>query len=166
MAVTPELIDKVRRHIGDTSPPVTATVDALTAQRYARAIGDDDPIYFDAEAARQRGYEDVIVPPNFLPSYLDWTDGGDEADLRLDGTPKDEMAWIPLQGVRLMGGGEEMLFHKPLTVGTEVTLLSTLDDVTSHDSRSGLMMVLRIKNTYTAADGEPVLTSIRTVLGR
>lgn len=166
MSVSPELIDSVREHVGDSAPPITTTVDALTAQRYARAIGDDDPLYFDAEHARQLGFADVVAPPNFLPSYLDWTDGADEADLRVDGTPKDDMAWIPLAGVRLMGGGEEMHFHAPLIAGTTITLQSTLDDVSSHDSRSGLMMVLKIRNTYSDSDGTPVMTSIRTVLGR
>jgi hydroxyacyl-ACP dehydratase HTD2-like protein with hotdog domain len=165
MAVTPELVEQIRGCVGDSAEPVRAVVDRLTAQRYARAIGEDNPLFLDEKHARSKGFADV-VPPNFLPSYLDWSDGGPEGELRPDGTPADDMRWIPLEGVRLMGGGEEMIFHTPLIAGTEVVLRSSLDDVTSRDSRSGLMLVLTIRNDYVTADGEPILTSIRTVLGR
>jgi acyl dehydratase len=166
MAVTEELVERIRGRLGDTSESVRVTVDRLTAQRYARAIGEADPLYLDEKHAQSKGFADVLVPPNFLPSYLDWSDGGPEDTLRPDGTPAGEMRWIPLEGVRIMGGGEEMIFHAPLVAGTEVEMRSSLDGVTSRDSRSGPMLILTIRNSYVTVDGEPVLTSIRTILGR
>lgn len=166
MAVTSELVEQVRSCIGDKSPVVRGTITPLMSARYARAIGETNPLYLDADHARSRGFDNVVVPPNFLPSYLDWTDGGDEAELRPDGTPTEEMEWIPLEGVRLMGGGEEMVFHRQLVAGAEVVLHSSLDDVTSRESRTGLMLILKIRNRYETAEGSPILTSIRTVLGR
>ncbi|MER5437691.1 MaoC family dehydratase N-terminal domain-containing protein [Streptomyces sp. NPDC002790] len=166
MTISAELVERVRDCVGDTSESVTATVDALMSRRYAQAIGETNPLYFDAEYARSRGYTDVVVPPNFLPSYLDWSDGGTERELRPDGTPPGEMEWIPLEGVRIMGGGEEMIFHAPLVAGREVVMESSLDSVDSRQSRSGLMLILKIRNTYATTDGTAILTSIRTVLGR
>uniref|UniRef100_UPI0037CC73B9 FAS1-like dehydratase domain-containing protein n=1 Tax=Nocardioides terrisoli TaxID=3388267 RepID=UPI0037CC73B9 len=142
------------------------TIDTLTSQRYARAIGDNNPIFFDEAAAKAAGYDGIVVPPNFLPSYLDWTDGGSEDELRIDGTKGDDMQWIPLEGVRLMGGGEEMIFHAPVYVDTEVVMTSHLDDVTARESRSGLLMVIKVRNNYKTAGGTPLMTSVRTVLGR
>jgi acyl dehydratase len=166
MPVTMELVEEIRRHVGASSPPIRATIDALTVQRYARAIGEDNALYFDEEYAKSKGYEGVVVPPNLLPSYLDWTDGGPEESLRPDGTPAGEMEWIPTEGVRIMGGGEEMHFHAPCIAGTEVVLASHLDEVTSRESKSGLMVVLKIRHTYETSDGELLMTSVRTVLGR
>ncbi|WP_166909138.1 MaoC family dehydratase N-terminal domain-containing protein [Mycobacterium sp. DL440] len=166
MAVTEELVDKVRACVGDASETSTATIDALMSQRYARAIGETNPLYVDVEYARSKGYANVLVPPNFLPSYLDWSDGGAENELRPDGTPPGEMEWVPLEGVRLMGGGEEMIFHSPLVAGTEVVMHSVLDSAESRESKSGPMLILHIRNSYVTSDGAPILTSIRTVLGR
>ena len=166
MTVSQELAAEVRRHIGKASPPVQVKVDSLTARRYARAIGDDNPIYFDEAAAKQAGYASTVVPPNFLPSYLDFTDGGPEDELRVDGTKGDDMAWIPLEGVRLMGGGEEMIFHSPIYVDTDVVLTSYLEEVSVRESRSGLLMVMKIRNSYTTTEGAPLMDSVRTVLGR
>jgi acyl dehydratase len=166
MAVSSELVERIRQHVGASTPPITATIDGLMSRRYARAIGDENPLYHDESYARARGYDGLVVPPNFLPSYLDWTDGGPEADLRADGTPTHEMEWIPLEGVRLMGGGEEMQFHRPVTAGNVVVFTSTLDEVSPRESKSGLMVVLRIRNEYATSTGIPLMTSMRTVLGR
>lgn len=161
-----ELVEQIRQHVGETSDPIRTTVDPLMSRRYAHAIGETDPLYFDEAYAKSKGYAGMVVPPNFLPSYLDWTDGGPEKDLRIDGTPTAEMHWIPTEGVRLMGGGEEMFFHTPLIAGTEVVLTEELEDVTARDSKSGLMFVARIRHRYHSADGELIMTSVRTVLGR
>lgn len=166
MTVTNELVDEIRGRIGDSAPPIHAHVDRLTAQRYARAIGDGNPLYFDEEYARSLGYERLLVPWNFLPSCLDWTEGGPNDDLRVDGTRRNDMGWIPVAGVRLMGGGEQMTFHRPVYVDTDFVLTSHLDDAQPRDSRQGLMVVMRLRNTYATAAGDPLLTSTRTVLGR
>nr|BFE59246.1 hypothetical protein GCM10020063_037720 [Dactylosporangium thailandense] len=166
MPVSPELVERIRTHIGESSEPLHLRIDALTTRRYARAIGDDNPLYLDEEYARSKSYDGLVVPPNFLPSALDWTDGGPEQDLRLDGTPARELAWIPLEGVRIMGGGEEMQFHRVVTAGTDVVFTSVLHDVSTRESKSGLMLVLRLRNEYTGTDGTPLMTSMRTVLGR
>jgi acyl dehydratase len=166
MEVTSALVDEIRAQIGDTEEPITAVIDPMLSRRYARSIGETNPIYLDEAAAIAHGYPGLVVPPNFLPSYLDWTDGGPEDELRPDGTPLDEMKWLPSEGLRIMGGGEEMVFHEPLIAGTEVTLTSALHDVESRESKGKLMVILKIRNTYTAADGTVLMTATRTVLGR
>jgi acyl dehydratase len=166
MAVTRELIEGLQQYVGDRSEPIRATIDGLMSRRYARAIGETNPLYFDEDYAKSQGFAGLVVPPNFLPSYMDWTDGGNEEDLRIDGTPKAEMQWIPSEGVRVMGGGEEMHFHAPLIAGTEVVLTEELVDVTERDSKSGLMFVMNISHQYETVDGEPIVTAVRTVLGR
>ena len=37
------------------------------AQRFAAAVGDLNPIYFDDEAAKAQGYKGIVAPPMFLP---------------------------------------------------------------------------------------------------
>ena len=166
MPVTDEIVRQVSNQIGASAEPLRVVIDRLTSQRYARAIGETDPLYFDVEEAQAAGFADVVVPPNFLPSYIDWSDGGDEGTLRPDGTPLVDMAWLPAEGVRIMGGGEEMVFHQPLVAGTEVVMNSTLLEVGVKDSRSGLMLIIRVRNSYTATDDAPIMTCTRTILGR
>lgn len=45
--------------IGTTYPSFVSAVDELRIQAFARVIGSDDPIYFDAAAALRAGHERV-----------------------------------------------------------------------------------------------------------
>jgi acyl dehydratase len=43
----------------------TFTVTAEDIRAFAEAIGDLNPLYLDADAARAAGYANVIAPPTF-----------------------------------------------------------------------------------------------------
>ena len=53
--------------IGRSYPPKrTYEVGREKIREFADAIGDDNPLYRDPDAARAAGYPDVIAPPTFL----------------------------------------------------------------------------------------------------
>src|SRR5689334_14141875 len=49
-----------------TFPQHTVTVDRRQLVAFANAIGEDNPVYRDLEAARAAGYPDLPIPPTFL----------------------------------------------------------------------------------------------------
>ena len=55
-----------RRWIGIELPPAPLTLERGRLQFFARAIGEDDPVYRDPEAARAAGHPDLPAPPTFL----------------------------------------------------------------------------------------------------
>ena len=61
--VPPETLAMVGEPLGE---PVSALITRREAQRYARAVGDLDPIYFDEAAARDAGYDGLVAPPTFV----------------------------------------------------------------------------------------------------
>ena len=69
-------------------------------------------------------------------------------------------------GVRVMGGGEEMTFARPVLAGTRVSRVTVLDDIGERSSNSGPMLVLRYRDRYRDGDGDLLLESVRTVLLR
>ena len=50
--------------------PVTVLIDRREAQRYAYAVGDENPLYFDEKAAHAAGYRTITVPPLFITHAL------------------------------------------------------------------------------------------------
>jgi hypothetical protein len=52
--------------IGRTLPAREFTLERGRLQFFARAIGEDNPIYRSAAAARAAGYADIPAPPSFL----------------------------------------------------------------------------------------------------
>ena len=58
------MIDK--KWIGHQLPESVLPIERSRLQFFAKAIGETDPIYTDAAAARAEGYPDLPAPPTFL----------------------------------------------------------------------------------------------------
>ena len=154
--VPPETTAMVGQALGD---PVSAVVTRREAQRYARAVGDLDPVYFDEGAARAAGYDGLVAPPTFVGHAV--VEGATLDDLREDGL------WIDRgrgRGVRLnvsrtMFGGEEWEFRRPVLVGDTVTAQRRLGAVEEKDGRSGPFVLLHYETTFTNQHGDVVAVS-------
>ena len=107
--------------------PVTVLIDRREAQRYAYAVGDENPVYFDEVAAHAAGYRTVTVPPLFVTHAL--VPPKSAHMLREDGLYQDATS-INLEVSRMMFGGEEWDFIEPVCVfftKTNFNRLATLD---------------------------------------
>jgi hypothetical protein len=167
VSVDDETLTHLRDQIGARRVEHLGEVTGLMIRRYARAVGETDPCYLDRDVALAHGHIDLIAPPNLLPAIVGWGDGGPEEDLRPDGTEIGEhLPGIPNEGLRLMGGGEDMTFHRDVVAGTRVNQAITLEDVSLKQARDGLMAILSYRVEFTDSTGEPLLTSLRTVLAR
>ncbi len=62
MAVGTELI-------GKDYPPFEYEVGREKVREYARAVGEENPIHLDPEAARAAGFQNVVAPPMFCVVY-------------------------------------------------------------------------------------------------
>ena len=73
--------------------------------QFADAIGEDNPVFRDREAARAGGYEEQLAPPTFVTVMQIMTSGQvvlDQEMLRLDGTPnKSKLGANAILGVSL-----------------------------------------------------------------
>jgi acyl dehydratase len=138
-------------------------VTAIAFQRYAIAVGDLNPIYFDDGAARDAGYPGIVAPPNFLTSILGWDAGPPEGELLTDGTEATNL--VPeIQGLRLMGGGHELSFGVPVRPGDAITVRRKLVDLYQRNSKMGALTFAVSEIVYTNQRGEHVVTCRETVI--
>ncbi|GAA3942446.1 hypothetical protein GCM10023085_25310 [Actinomadura viridis] len=167
MAVDEKLLDSIRTSIGSETTHSLGPVTALMIRRYARAIGESNPLYYDTEFARSRGHAEIVAPPNLVTAITSWDEGPAADDLRTDGTPKTlQLEGLPTSGVRVMGGGEDMEFHAPITAGTAVMERSTMIDAELLQGRKGPFIVVRYRHEFVDDEGVPLVTSTRKVLLR
>jgi acyl dehydratase len=112
---------------------------ATDFQRYAVAVGDLNPVYFDDQAARAAGHPGIVAPPNYLTSVRNWGAGPIEADLQDDGTETENLP-NELMGMRLMGGGHELALGQPVRPGDIVTAKRRLLEIYERESKTGLLV--------------------------
>ncbi|MQA84266.1 MAG: hypothetical protein GEV03_06505 [Streptosporangiales bacterium] len=156
----------VKEHVGRSTRQRLGPMSAAQFQRFAVAVGDLNPRYFDPEAAREQGFPGVVAPPLYLTSVLGWQAGPAEDELRPDGAESEVMAGVPLEGVRLMGAGQEVELSHPVCDGTDVTLEVSVDDVELKHGGSGQFLILRLLRRYLDDRGTELMRCRETFIAR
>ena len=104
--------------IGKTFPPFQYEVGKEKIAEYARAVGEENPVYFDREQARAAGFRDIPAPPMFAVVYS----FGAVAPAVVD----------PDVGINLammVHGGQEFVWNEPVCSGDVITTETTVNDI-------------------------------------
>ncbi|MBO9524101.1 MAG: MaoC family dehydratase N-terminal domain-containing protein [Nocardioidaceae bacterium] len=166
MTVDESVLASIRTQVGVETSHDLGQITAVMIRRYARAIGETNPLYYDTDVARAHGHADIVAPPNFVTAVSVWDEGPPEEGLRSDGVPLSALESLPAQGVRVMGGGEDMEFHAPITAGTSVVERTAMLDAELVQGSKGAFIVVRYRHEFVDQDGRLLLTSTRKVLLR
>jgi acyl dehydratase len=149
------ITEEARRWADRTYPDVEFTVDARDIAKYAVAIGADDPIHFEREAAVEAGYRDVVAPSMFcyvirMQAYNLVT----KDRLEPDGSPSDDVP--PLETKRAMAGETNLEILAPVTAGDVITVSKNLVDMYEKSGRSGPLVFVDMEYVFTNSHGEQV----------
>lgn len=126
---------------------------------FARAIGDPCPLYVDAEYARRHGYEDVVAPPTFVCETNQYMPGDPDPD----GYPGHSWG-IDIEGTRMIRGGHEYEFHRPLYPSDVITATWTVTDVFSKEGSAGRLTFLVSEARYTNQQDELIAVNRETLI--
>ncbi|SNQ46920.1 conserved hypothetical protein [Frankia canadensis] len=131
--------------------PVPYQVGREHIRQFARAIGDDNPLYHDVEAAKAAGYPDLVAPPTFLivanPGTL--------------GLPTDDPA-LGLDYSLVVHGEQRFSLLRPLVAGDELVTTSTLTNIRTVGTNEVLVTTYR----YDTTSGEEIAVGTCTLVSR
>jgi acyl dehydratase len=103
---------------GKTYPPFEYEVGREKIREYANAVGEDNPVYRDRDAAKAAGFRDVVAPPMFAVVYST----GSVAPGVLD--PE-----LGINLARMLHGSQEFVWGEPVCAGDTITTTTTLKDL-------------------------------------
>ena len=151
--------------VGTVAARATGEVNRLQWQRWAAAIGDHNPLWFDTDYARTHGYDDVICPP----LYLQYAVLGVAA---LDGLRPDGSSGAISGGLafprapRRMAGGESTTFHLPAYHRDEIEMVRTIESIVEKQGKSGRFVLVTWHTTYRNQRGELVAEATTSMIAR
>jgi hypothetical protein len=129
---------------------------------YARSVGHIDPIFYDEEAAKARGYRSLVCPPGYLgttifnPARM----GAGPAGAGMPGA-----AGPGGRRMRVLNGGTEYEYTGiPICAGDVLTSVGKTVSIDQVTSSLGPMIITRRESTYTNQNGEVVARSYGTSL--
>jgi acyl dehydratase len=137
---------------GRTYPPAWVyEVSREKIKEFADSIGDGNPIYHDAEAARAAGYPDVLAPPTFLTI--------------INTRAIDVIIHDPQLGLdygRMVHGHQSFSHTRPVHAGERLVITTHVDDIMSRAGND----FLTIRAEISTEDGEPVCTTNASLVVR
>jgi acyl dehydratase len=133
---------------GREFPSFTFEVERGKIRELCMAIGDDNPIFFDREAAKHAGYSDTPAPLTFATVMNFW------------GYPEiwERMKEMGIDVKRLLHAKEEYEYMSPVYPGDVITGTVSVDSM-----RDGAMGMVTFKSVYTR-EGEDVLIAKMTII--
>ncbi|GFG52611.1 hypothetical protein CQY20_01165 [Mycolicibacterium agri] len=125
-------------------------VDREKVREFARAVKNEHPAHFYEDAARECGYETLVAPLTFLAV------AGRKVQLEIF-----KQFSVPINMERVLHRDQKIKFHRPILAGDKLWFDSYLDSVIEAHGT----VVCEIRGEVTDDNGEPVLTSVVTVIG-
>jgi len=141
-----------RELVGRSYPPSAVyEVGRAKIAEFAAAIGEDDPVHRDVEAARAAGHADVIAPPTFaIVVSL-------EAAMVVLDDPD-----VAIDYARVVHGEQRFTHHRPIVAGDRLVATPHVDTVREAGGHG--MVTTRVEIATEA--GEPVATAVSTLVVR
>jgi acyl dehydratase len=110
--------------VGKEWPGTTYQAGREKIKEYATALGIENTVHFDVEAARAAGFRDVVAPPMFAVVYS----GPALGPVLFD--PEVEMNFAAM-----VHGGQEFVWGEPVCSGDEITTTAKCLSIEEKDGK-------------------------------
>ena len=111
--------------VGKQWPPASFEIEAPRITQYANAVGEKNPIYHDAKAAKAAGFRDLVAPPMFCVVYSAPALGPAILD--------------PEVGINIpamVHGGQEFEWGEPVCAGDVIITTATCKEIYEQDGKA------------------------------
>lgn len=153
------ITDEMRAQIGVERAPVVHEVTSTSVRMFARAVGYDDPVYYDREEARKRGYRDLPVPPGYLGTPIFNPAGSDPTF----GAPRGSQPGVRSPYKLVLNGGTDVQYlNDDICAGDVLTATAKLESLTERYSAAlGGPMLIQVTATTCKNDAGTVVAVMR-----
>lgn len=142
-----------RGAIGRELAPITLKIDEDRLRKFAFAIGETNPVYLSAEAARAAGHPSIPVPPTFTFGIHF------EAPV-----PFGYLTGLGVELRAILHGSQRFRYHTMAYAGDELTLRSRIADI--FDKKGGRLEFVVERGTVTNQHGDLVLDTETVIVVR
>jgi acyl dehydratase len=155
------LPEEITSYIGRAGEVKILEVEKGAIRKYADAVDDRKPLYWDEEYARNSRYHSMIAPPGFFGWPTSWSRGG----MLTFGAMREVSAALNEAGFRrVLDGAIEFDFYRPVRAGDTLAALSVIKDIKEREGRSGKMVFVITETTFTNQKGDVVARMRRTLI--
>jgi acyl dehydratase len=155
MAESSLITRELRELIDVTLETIVFKVEEGAIQRYAKAIGDLNPLFNEPDFASKTKYGRLLAPPGFT---------GWPVKAGLDMFKLVESLVKAGAPSRLLDGGVEFEFFEPVGAGDLLTATTKIANMTERETRLGKTIFTTLETTFVNQKGNVALKSRSTLI--
>jgi peroxisomal enoyl-CoA hydratase 2 len=130
-------------------------IEADKVAEFAVAVGDDNPVFFDAQAALEQGFPACLAPPTFTVTQL----------YAVPREEREERLGSGLDYSRVLHGEQEFIYTRLPLVGEILKgEMRISKDFSKEGKRGGSMRFVTYESVFRDGAGDEVLRALYTLI--
>lgn len=158
------------KYIGMSTGSDLLTVERAPVSAFAESVLDNNPVFKNAEAARNAGFDGVTTPPTFFFSAAEsWCKFEEIQPEDTTGgiNPMGEvMGALMANGGLILHGEQAFTYHRDVVVGEVLRHDGVVKDIYQKPTGDKTMTFMVIEHIYTDDGGGNVLTAQTNIIHR
>lgn len=157
------LPERLQKLIGKAGEPMIMEIEKGAIKKYADAVGELNPLYWDEEYARNSRYGSLIAPPGFFGWPVKWQ-GAMPFFPQIRAELVDALTAAGFG--RLLDGGIEYEFFYPVRPGDILVSIMKIAEIYERESKGGTLVFSVTETSYTNQNGALVAIARQTLISR
>lgn len=133
----------------------TLPVEREKIREFALAVGEDNPILMDVEAAHAAGFPEILAPPTFTVTQI----------FEVPRAERERRLGADLSYERVLHGEQEFVYKRLPYAGEKLhATMRIAKDFTKEGKRGGQMRFVTYETRFDDSQGNEVLTALYTLI--
>ena len=157
------LPEEVLQMKGKMGIPAVFEVEGGAIRKFADAVGDSNPLYWDHEYAKKSRHGSIIAPPGFFGWPVTWTSAMPlQQEIRME-----LMGALAKEGFdRVLDGGIEYEFFQPVYENDRLVVVVKIAEINTKETKGGALVFSTVETSFTNQHGALVAIARQTVIAR
>ena len=142
-----------RSLINKTYPPIIFDIEKQRVKFFSKATGQTDPVYFDEDIAKERGFPSLLAPPTFLTTVS-----------HEQKNPYQYLYDLSIDMKNVLHAGQSYKYYDLVFAGDQITMESKIKNM--YDKKNGSLQFIEFESIFLNQNKKLTVESLSTLVIR
>ena len=139
--------------INKTYPPIIFDIEKQRVRFFSKATGQTDPVYFDEDIAKEKGFPSLLAPPTFLTTVS-----------HEQKNPYQYLHDLSIDMKNVLHAGQSYKYHDLVFAGDQITMESKIKNM--YNKKNGSLQFIEFESIFLNQNKKLTVESLSTLVIR
>ena len=139
--------------INKSYPPIIFDIEKQRVRFFSKATGQTDPVYFDEDIAKEKGFPSLLAPPTFLTTVS-----------HEQRNPYQYLHDLSIDMKNVLHAGQCYKYHDLVFAGDQITMESKIKNM--YDKKNGSLQFIEFESIFLNQNKKLTIESLSTLVIR